>query len=92
MSDRQLHLAANGVFIVTDKHEVIVTLPSFEWDFSPGDVFLRSVDEELAFRQIGSGNHEGRPTVTLRPLVPWNEVDSFFQELGVGTLSIVRTA
>jgi hypothetical protein len=83
-------LAANSVFLLSDRNEVIVTLPSFEWDFSPGDVLLRSENQELPFRQFGSGNHEGRPTVTLSPLVPWRDVDNFFQRLGRGTVSIVR--
>ena len=90
MTTRQLSLTANSVFLLADRGEVIVTLPSFEWDSSPGDVLLRSENGELRFRQIGSGNHEGHPVVSLRPLVPWGEVDSFFLRLGAGTLWIVR--
>ena len=90
MNTRQLDLAPNSVFLLTGRNEVIVTLPSFEWDFSPGDVVLRSQNQELPFRQLGSGNHEGQPVVTLCPLVPWRDVDSFFQRFGADTVSIVR--
>ena len=90
MNARKLDLASDSVFVLSERQEVIVTLPSFEWDFSPGEVHLCSSREQLAFQQVGSGNHEGRPVVTLRPLGPWRDVDRFIQRIGRGTLSIIR--
>ena len=57
---RKLDLAPDSVFVLSDTHEVIVALPSFEWDFAPGEVRLCSLEEQLSFRQVGSGNHKGR--------------------------------
>jgi hypothetical protein len=78
------------VFVVSDRQEVIVTLPSFEWDFGVGEVHLCSSEEQLTFRQVGSGNHEGRPVVLLRPLGSWSDVDRFFRRIGMGPISVVR--
>lgn len=90
MTSNQLRLTAQDVFLLSDETQVIVTLPSFDWNFAPGDVLLRFGEEELPFRQIGAGNHEGRPVALLSPLVTWSEVESFFKRLGRGQLSIVR--
>lgn len=80
----------DSVVVLSDREQVIVTLPTFEWDFSPGDVRLCSSDEELPFRQVGTGNHEGRAVVTLRPLAPWRDVERFFNRTRGAVLSIMR--
>ena len=90
LNAHKLDLSMDSVFVLSDRQEVIVHLPTFDWDFSPGDVRLCSPGEELPFRQVGSGNHEGRPVVLLRPLTPWRDVDRFFHRTGGAMLSIMR--
>ena len=90
LNAHKLDLSMDSVAVLSDRQQVIVTLPTFEWDFSPGDVRLCSADEELPFRHVGSGNLEGRPVVVLCPQAPWRDVDRFFHRTDGAVLSITR--
>jgi hypothetical protein len=61
-------LAAPDLFVLADRKAVMVQLPTFEWDFTLGlAVRLRAGERSLRGRQVGTGNHEGKPTVMVRP-------------------------
>lgn len=65
-------MVSNVYFIESDQ-EIIAHLASFDWDFAPGNVRIRSGDDMVPLRQVGSGNHEGHPVVTLHPLGTWSD-------------------
>lgn len=61
-------LVPSDIFVLADRKAVMVRLPTFEWDFTLGlAIRLRVGTRSLRCRQVGTGNHEGRATVMLRP-------------------------
>lgn len=63
-----------GLFPLDDRREVIVHLKSFDWDFASRNVLLVSGEDSLVARQVGSGNVDGHPALTLKPLGSWEEL------------------
>ncbi|MFO0759771.1 MAG: hypothetical protein U0359_25005 [Byssovorax sp.] len=73
------------IFLFSQKRTVLVRLPSFEWNFTPGArVWLQANDQVVETRQIGTGNHEGRATILLLPTGDW--------ELAQATLRMFMTS
>jgi hypothetical protein len=61
-------LVPSDLFVLADRKAVMIRLPTFEWDFTIGlAIRLRVGERSLAGRQVGTGNHEGKATVMLRP-------------------------
>lgn len=68
------NVGVHDLFVIGDRHEIIVRLQSFDWDFTLGVVVsLRQAEEKLACRQVRSGNIEGKAAVTLVPVGAWHE-------------------
>jgi hypothetical protein len=71
-----MNVTAHDVHLIGERRAVLITLPSFEWDFTPGlRVRLRGSGLDLDTRQIGTGNHEGRATIMLSPQGEWDEAE-----------------
>lgn len=74
-------IPVSKLFVLEQDHQILAHLQSFEWDFTPGDVRLRCGDEAVAFRQVGSGNHEGNAVVSLRPIGSWEDAAAYVLRL-----------
>jgi hypothetical protein len=61
-------LVPSDLFVLADRKAVMIRLPTFEWDFTLGlAIRLRIGERSVRGRQVGTGNHEGKATVMLRP-------------------------
>ena len=85
-------VSVSKLFVLEQDRQVIAHLQSFEWDFAPGDVRLKCGDEAVAFRQVGSGNHEGNAVVSLSAIGSWKDAAAYVRRLQKqsGTVTIER--
>ena len=83
-------VASQDVFLLSEQRAVLVRLLDFEWDFTLGiDVELRAGKHTLVGKQIGTGNHEGRATISLSPYDEWRDATRILQDLLSSGMSIV---
>lgn len=77
-----LNVAPQDVFVFRERQAVLVRLPSFEWDFTLGlRVHLRGNGRNLNTKQIGTGNHEGRPALLLSLEGEWADAQRVLHEM-----------
>lgn len=63
-----MNVTSQDVFVLRERHMVLVRLPSFAWDFTLGlRVHVQGSGLTLDMKQIGTGNHQGRATIMLSP-------------------------
>ena len=69
MNARKLDLAPDSVSVVSNTRQVIVALPSFEWNFAAGEVRLCSVLARARFRLCAESSltSEGQLAAVIPP-------------------------
>ena len=90
-----MKLSSTDLFVFAQNRTFLVRLPSFGWNFTLGLlVRLQVGDQTVDGRQVGTGNHEGRPAILLSPTGDWTQamgaVQAFIASGSTGSVSEIE--